>query len=91
MIEISQVLYTSKHRNSKNQQKDQQQFWDGQNSQTFWFRLFGISWKTTPSVKKLLQKGHFKGQLKGWKNVEFAATKNRSIFDKWIDRMCVAF
>ena len=45
--------------------------------------LFGLgffafphsSWKTTPSVKKSLQKGHFKGQLKGWKNVEFAATK----------------
>ena len=45
--------------------------------------LFGLgffafpnsSWKTTPSVKKLLQKGHFKGQLKGQKNEEFAATK----------------
>ena len=29
------------------------------------FAFPNFSWKTTPSVKKSLQKGHFKGQLKG--------------------------
>ena len=32
------------------------------------------SWKITPSVKKLHQKGRFKAQLLGHKNEEFATT-----------------
>ena len=51
------------------------------------FAFPNSSWKTTPSVEKLLQKGQFKGQLKGNKNAEFAATKKISIFDKWRDRI----
>ena len=39
------------------------------------------SWKTTPSVKKSLQKGQCKGQLLGHKIVEFATPKNFSIFN----------
>ena len=43
------------------------------------------SWKTTPSVKKSLQKGQCKGQLLGHKIVEFAAS-NKILYFQLMDR-----
>ena len=44
------------------------------------FAFLYSSWKTTPSYKKIVQKGQSKGQLKGHKNIELASKKSIYIF-----------